>query len=39
MLVHGGFRRQLRQQEEEEESAEAPGSKVEPADRGEETTE
>ena len=36
MLVHGGFRRQLRQQEEE--SAEAPGSKVEPADRGEETT-
>jgi hypothetical protein len=35
MLINGGFRRQLRQQQEE---AEAPGSKVEPADRGEEST-
>jgi aconitate hydratase len=38
LLLHGGFRRQLRQQQEEESAAEAPGSKTEPADRGEETT-
>jgi aconitate hydratase len=37
LLVNGGFRRQLRKQEEE--SPPAPGSKEEPANRGEETTE
>ncbi len=35
ILLHGGIRRQLREQQE---ATEGPGSKVEPADRGEETT-